>query len=93
MKQSAVEPRFSTDSLCLSLTIYSIRLTVSILRLLCSHLILIPDLLHSTSVAIAVYFKGNPFTIGNRCYNSVCSSVQAGRHVRDVGKALLKQNR
>lgn len=45
----------------------TIELTVSILQLLCSHLILIPGLLRSVGVAVAMYFNGNPFTIGDRC--------------------------
>lgn len=64
-------------------------LTVSILQLLCSHLILIPDLLRSTSVAVAMYFNGNPFTIDDRCY---CAHTTRMSRVR-FGKALLKQDR
>lgn len=50
-------------------------LTVSILQLLCSHLILIPGLLRSASVAVAMYFNGNPFTIGDRCYRARTTDV------------------
>lgn len=56
-------------------------LTVSILRFLCSHLILIPGLLRFTDVAVAVYFNGNPFTIDDRCCRA---RAAAGCHVREV---------
>lgn len=71
--------------LLLSLTI---ELTVSILQLLCSHLILIPGLLRSAGVAVAMYFNGNPFTIGDRCYRA---RKYNGRHVGRAGKAPVKQ--
>lgn len=64
--------------LLLSLTA---ELTVSILRLLCSHLILIPGLLRSGGAAVAAYFNGNPFTIGDRCNRARRAS---GCHVRGV---------
>lgn len=66
-------------------------LTVSILRLLCSHLILIPGLLRSRGrgVAVAVYFNRNPFTIGDRCCRARARGAVRAADVTcgDIGKA------
>jgi len=89
-KRLAVVPGHFKNSLChLPPLTHDRELTVSILQLLCSHLILIPGLLRSTSVAVAMYFNGNPFTIGDRC---TARTLQRMSRVR-FGKALLKQDR
>lgn len=75
---------FSPVLLLLPLS-FTPELTVSILRLLCSHLILIPGLLRSASVAgVAVYFNGNPFTIGDRCCRA--------RGAADVSRASYRKS-
>lgn len=69
--------RFKNLPLPALLLSLAIELTVSILQLLCSHLILIPGLLRSADVAVAMYFNGNPFTIGDRS----CTARTVQRHV------------